>query len=82
MPVTEVLRELEEDEVGNYMPAEELLTSQMSDVYAAVGEQLLMAYDFDGCIPQPGSVLVKLEDGTQVAFSYSETMTIDTVEQH
>jgi hypothetical protein len=75
----EVLRAVSDEEMGRYMPSSELLESGSREVYEAVGEHLMLAYELDGEISTPVNLLVNLRQGKEVFFSLGECISMDSV---
>lgn len=78
--MAETIRALNTHEIGNYMPADELLNSQRAEVYATVGEQLMWCYELDGEVPTNVDFLVELSSGQRVAYSVGEAISIDVLD--
>ncbi|MEX2014455.1 MAG: hypothetical protein WD885_00785 [Candidatus Saccharimonadales bacterium] len=75
----EVLRTVTDEEMGRYMPFDELLDSGCREVYEAAGEHLMLAYEIDGEISTPVNLLVNLRQGREVVFSLGACISIDSI---
>lgn len=79
--MAETLKALTPGEMGNYMPADELVDKrERSEVYETVGEQLMWCYEFDGEVPEHVNFLVELNSGLQVVYSIGGSITLGSVE--
>ncbi len=69
--MAKILRELNTREIAAFMPLREMHRKQEVEVYEAVGEYIVRAYELTGEFPQEGgNFLVELEDRRQVAYSF------------
>ncbi len=77
--MAEVIRALTARESTRYMPFDEMHDRERKQAYEAAGAYLMLAYEIDGPIIEPGDLLIELSSRERVRFPYGGSMNIDAL---